>query len=542
MGGRWSSKNPWGGWRGALVLSAGMVLVLVLARVSYFWHQRYARALLALSAINEARHARNTPLKHHLLALAASLLGIHGNPLSGGEVDQTAITALHQLAQTEWSVSPAVWAIAFAVIAVGIYWMREGHIAWLETERVMLNEQLLAIARGWSSLATNPNGRDVMENILSEVIQHTAVASASIYRLCDDRSNSLQIYAHSGNLILTPDPIPRIFIGPTAGLVGEALAENASRYSGDGGESGYLIPGVRLSRVAVFPLTYRNATWGILLLSSHENHWYYVYRELLDVMAQEIAIAATTAELAEEARRNRLMEERARMQSEILANVSHEFRTPLGLVKGYLETLQKSWHRMPPDERREFLDVAVSETHELEGLIDHLLMMSRVEHAENPLDRRQFGVAGWLKATLDHYPVWEQARIIIPDVPTEGVQVYGDPRELSTALSDLLQNGLKYSSGSIEVRVQVAPDAWTVSVRDWGPGVPAGVIEKIWERFYRMPAHAQSEVRGSGLGLSIVKRIVEAHRGQIRAANAAGGGLQVVMTLPMYSNGALDTN
>lgn len=526
-------KRRWGGWQGAALLGIGLGLVVVLARVSFLWHERYSQTVLAISAIGAASRTASAPLRHHLLGMAASLLGAPKVRRSNVLLNQVAVDHLHRLAQNQWFVSPAAWTIAFVVIVAAIYWMREGHIAWLEAEHALLKEQLLAIARGWASLATDPNPRDVMQNILTEVAQHTAVGSAAIYRLTENRANSLALYAAFGSLLLSEDPIPRIFIGSDAGLIGQALKDNAARYSGDLGEGGYLIPGVRIARVGVFPLIYQNTPWGVLLLTSHESDWYYTYRDLLDVLAQEIAIAASTAELAEEARRNRLMEERARMQSEILANVSHELRTPLGLVKGYLETLDKSWERMSAHDRREFLEVAVSETHELEELIDHLLLMSRVDSAEVPFEPTAFALGVWFQGALERYTVWDQERIVVHQMPPQDTLVYGDPRELTTALSDLLQNALKYSKGLVQVEFHVSAEDWTVSVRDWGPGVPPAEMEKIFERFYRVPVHAQSEIRGSGLGLSIVKRIVGLHGGRLEAANAPGGGFQVAMQLPM---------
>lgn len=522
----------WGGWHGAALLAVGVVLILILARVSYVWHQHYQQTVLALAAIESARQTASPVLERHLLGMARSLLGAP-HRAGSAQLTQAAIDRLHGLEMSQWVVSPAVWGIVFVVLVVGIYWLREGRIAALEMEHRMLKEQLLAIERGWASLAANSNPREVMQHILSEVAQHTAVQSAAIYQLTDSRTNSLNLYASFGSLMLSEDPIPRLFVTPSSGLIGEAMADNAPRYSGDQGEIGYLIPGVRRRQIGVFPLRYGNATWGVLLLSSPESNWYYTYRDLLEVLAQEIAIAAATSELAEQARRHQLMEERARLQSEILANVSHELRTPLGLVKGYLETLQKSWERMPDEERQEFLDVAAAETEELEELIDHLLMMSRVESAEMPFKPERFLLDPWFHGILERYAWWDQKRISVSQTPDPNVWVYGDPRELTTALSDLLQNALKYSHDRIDVQFRRATSDWSVTVRDWGPGVPVGEMTKIFERFYRVPAQAQSEVRGSGLGLSIVKRIVESHHGQVQAANAPGGGFQVTMRLPL---------
>ena len=183
------------------------------------------------------------------------------------------------------------------------------------------------------------------------------------------------------------------------------------------------------------------------------------------------------------------------MQAEILANVSHELRTPLGLVKGYLETLQRAGERLAVDTRREFLSVAVQETGELEMLIDQLLTMSQWDNAEWPFEPRWFPLAPWLLPLLDRYPVWDRERIQVRGgdrLP----HLYGDPRALTTAVSDLLQNALKYSSNEVKLTFREQPEGWMVEVRDFGPGVPSADVEKIFERFYRSPQHAKSEIRG----------------------------------------------
>ncbi len=521
------------------MLGVGVVWLLLLAGLSYRWHRRYHRTLLALSTLQQTTLLSHPILRRHLLAMAAGLLRTQV-PTGGVLRQKTVLMAaashsLHQLAATQWFISPPLWAISFVIMAVALYWMKEGRIAALESERAMLKEQFLAIARGWASLATNPDGRQVMQDILSELAQHTAVNGAAIYRLTGMRSDCLEKYVSLGQLSLAASPIPELFLEPERGLVGEALAANQPRYSGDAGEFGYLIPGVRLPRVAVFPARYRDYNWGVLLLSSDQSGWFYGYRDALEVLAQEVAIAAASADVAEQSRRQQLREERLRMQSDILANVSHELRTPLGLVKGYLETLVESGMRMSTEDRQEFLQVAVAETGELERLIEQLLTMSQVENGKMPHQPEWFRVDPWLSRVLARHPIAARQRIRVGP-GYNSARVFGDSRSLATVLSDLLENALKYSAGPIEVGIEVARDWWVLKVRDFGPGVAGGDIDRVFERFYRSPAHAQSEIRGSGLGLSIAKHIVELHDGHIEAANAAGGGFVVSVSLPMIDS------
>lgn len=521
---RWT-KSP-----AALLLGLGAIWLLVLARLSYTWHTQYRQTLLALSTLQETQYISSPVLRNHLLHMAASLLG---SPLAQRiYLSRLAIHNMHHLAASQWFVSPPIWAMGFVVMTVAVFWLKQNRITVLESEHAALKEQFLAIARGWALLATDPDGRQVMQNILQELAQHTAVTEAAIYRLTGARLDALELYVSLGPLSLTPGPIPSLFLEPERGLIGDALAHNQPRYSGDYGEMGYLIPGTRLPRVAVFPARYRDHNWGVLLLSSDEIGWFHAYRDVLEVLAQEVAIAAASVDVAEQVRHHRLMEDRSRMQSDILANVSHELRTPLGLVKGYLETLQESGSRLSPEDRQEFLEVAVAETQELESLIAQLLTMSRMESADLPHQPEWFAMGSWLPQTLERYPVWERQRVRVIQSSRLSM-AFGDPRTLTTLLSDLLGNALKYSSGAIDLHLDQEQDWWTITVRDYGPGVNPEVLGRVFERFYRAPGHAQSTIRGSGLGLSIAKHLVEIHGGKIQAANALGGGFVVSVHLPL---------
>lgn len=526
-------------WQVALL--AGVLWMLTLSRLAFLWHAQYRQTLLALATIEETHQVHSPTLKAHLLNMAAQLLGVSHAPQGLSQetkdLNAAALTTLHHLATSQWLVAPALWVVGVAVMAVALYWMKEGRIAHLEAEHRRLKDQLLAIARGWSSLGTASNPETAMHSILREVSQHTVVRRAAIYRLTGDRVESLHLYASHGKLALSTRPVPAMFLEPERGLLGEALGSNQPRYSGDDGSMGYLFPGVRLERVAVFPLRYQEQPWGILLLQADQNGWFSTYRDLLEVLAQEIAIVAATADALEQERIHRLREERAHMQAEILANVSHELRTPLGLVKGYLETLQRAGERLPVETQHEFLSVAVQETGELETLIEQLLTMSQWDNAEWPFEPRWFPLSPWLSQILDRYPVWERERIQVRGGDRLS-HLYGDPQALTTAVSDLLQNALKYSSREVRLTFAELSEGWMVDVRDFGPGVPSADVDKIFERFYRSPQHAKSAIRGSGLGLAIVKRVAETHGGKVRADNLGEPpGFRVVLTLPWGEEG-----
>lgn len=533
---RLAKKRPGRTTPGFLLLVAGVLWVLVLARLSYNWHVHYRHTLLALSTLAETDVVHSAGTRTHLLSLAASLLNRPVPPGSvvhaGESLTVTAMQVLHHLAASQWLVSPAIWAIGFAVMGVAVYGINEGRLAALDAERQLLKEKMLAVAQGWALVATNPDGRQVMNRILTEAMAHTAVSGAAIYRLTGVGGDAIELYASTGYLQLSASPVPALFLEAERGLIGESLSRNLPLYSGDGGEAGYLIPGIRLPRVAVFPARYRDQNWGFLLLSSEQSGWFYAYRDVLELLAQQVALAAAAADVAAKARQQQRLADRARMQSDILANVSHELRTPLGLVRGYLETLIESQDKLDPGTQQEFLAVSLEETRELESLIDKLLTMSRLEDGMNLHQPDWFSPDDWIRRSLARHTPTAQQRVRIIN-RTRADLLFGDQRNLTTLLSDLVDNAVKYSTGPIDVILDRHAEAWSLTVRDFGPGVAEAEAAHIFERFFRGAAHAKSQVRGSGLGLSIAKHIVDMHGGHIRAENAAGGGLSVSVELPL---------
>lgn len=521
------STSWWSRHRGKVVIVLVPLAFLGFDAAQRAWLARYHRAAVAWSALEAAARAP-AGTKGHLIRYAAHLLGA---PVDRSSGDLKRL-ALARMAPAPLHVPGGLVVLLLFVIAVlGVYWVKEQALERLEADHRLLKQQLLAIAGGWASVATQADPREAMTRILSEVGRHTALDSAAVYRLTrGDRLHGVSLYSRIGSVLPLGVDVPRLFLGAGFGLVGDALQEGVALYSGDDGERGYLIPGVRHPRVAVFPLRFRDADWGVLLLYADERGWFYRYRDLLDVVSQEIAILGTAADLAEEARRTALYEELARVRSEIVANVSHELRTPLGLVKGYLETLHDAGEKLSRSERIEFLEVAMQETRELESLIDHLLLMSRLDSTGPELQRGWFAFEDWMRGIVRGWSQDAEARIQIHAAP--GARVYGDRDQLKTALENLVQNALKYSSGTVEVSLAAESGGWTVRVADRGPGVPPGDLERIFERFYRAPGAARSSIRGSGLGLSIARRIVERHEGRVYATNRPKGGLELVVWLP----------
>jgi two-component system sensor histidine kinase KdpD len=220
------------------------------------------------------------------------------------------------------------------------------------------------------------------------------------------------------------------------------------------------------------------------------------------------------------------------MQDEFISTVSHELRTPLGFIKGYVTTLLREDQAWEREARLEFLQIIDEEADRLRELIDNLLDSSRLES----------GRLGMTSETTRLVSVIRDAaariRSIHPDLqlslelPDELPIIQVDATRIAQVLDNLLTNAVKYAPGApVVIRASAQPDAIQVQVRDAGPGIAPEHLPRLFERFYRVPGRAGG-VRGTGLGLHICRKIVEAHGGQIFAESKPGEGTCFTFTLP----------
>ncbi len=225
--------------------------------------------------------------------------------------------------------------------------------------------------------------------------------------------------------------------------------------------------------------------------------------------------------------------ELARMQDEFVSTVSHELRTPLGFIKGYTTTLLRSDAEWEPAARQEFLKIIDEEADHLRELIDNLLDSSRLESGTLSMTLEPVRLSGLLRDTVSRaLGLYPEMRLSI-DVPDDLPILQVDATRLAQVLNNLLTNADKYAQGAeVEVSARVVGPAVVVRVRDHGPGIPAEHRARLFERFFRVPG-AKSMIRGTGLGLYICRKIVEAHGGEIKVEDVDGGGACFAFSLPL---------
>jgi signal transduction histidine kinase len=219
---------------------------------------------------------------------------------------------------------------------------------------------------------------------------------------------------------------------------------------------------------------------------------------------------------------------------QLFADVSHELKTPLTSMRGYLETLQMD-EALPPDRRHRYLGTVMDETLRLERIVADLVDLARVETSADALDVRLFAPARLFDRVVRRHEreALQRSIAIRAEIAPDADQLAGDPDRLEQAIENLVGNALRYvpDGGAITLRAAVAGDAGILSVEDSGGGIAAADLTRVFDRFYKAdPARAASGI-GSGLGLSIVKGIVERHGGRVEVASRPGRTLFTV-TLP----------
>ncbi|WP_229069008.1 GAF domain-containing sensor histidine kinase [Actinoplanes sp. DH11] len=221
-----------------------------------------------------------------------------------------------------------------------------------------------------------------------------------------------------------------------------------------------------------------------------------------------------------------------RLMESFLSNVSHELRTPLTTIRGYLEMMLDAEY--DPVSARRFLSTMQRNADRLLRLIDDLLQVARLREQDIDLNRVEIDLADLaFQLVAGSRPLAEHKNITLVEETERPVTALGDPQRLSQALSHLLLNAIKFTPAGGRVTVATrAANGPCVMITDSGTGVAEADLPYLFDAFYRSPSADAEAVPGVGVGLTLVKSIVDAHHGTITAEQAPGGGICIRITLP----------
>jgi len=217
------------------------------------------------------------------------------------------------------------------------------------------------------------------------------------------------------------------------------------------------------------------------------------------------------------------------------ADASHELRTPLATIRNLIDVTLAS--PKPPGEVLATLQSVGEEVDRIRSLVEDLLLLARADSGRLVMDLHPIGLDQVAQMVVEgHLPQAEERGITLGTGALVSDPILGDERWLHQVFSNLLDNALKFTppGGSVQVDMERGNGTVSLSVRDTGPGIPDGDLERIFERLFRSdPSRSQNHVPGLGLGLAIASWVVKDHKGTIRAANRPGGGAELKVTFPV---------
>jgi two-component system sensor histidine kinase KdpD len=385
----------------------------------------------------------------------------------------------------------------------------------------------------------------------AEVMRAREVHTASLYYLSRDLAASVDTAAvlkavvtnveealNAQVVILLPEGERLDVLAASEGLTldikEQAVADWAFRNNHPAGRATDTLVSADL---IYLPLQAPASVLGVMGVKLESEYAYHAQenRRLLDAFATQAAMAMERIQFSRQAERAQILQARENLERALLNSISHDLRSPLSTVTGVLSSLKEEGAHLSNLARQDLLETACSEAARLNRFVGNLLDMTRIEAGAVKLNSEPCDVQDLvgcalaaIETRLDSSRVSFRMLPIMPLVPMDLVL-------MTQVLVNLLDNSLKYAPPGSLIEIVASVEApWLVlEVADLGPGVPEHDLKRVFDKFYRIPV--PEGAGGTGLGLSICKGIVEAHGGRITAENRAGGGLRIVIRLPLAS-------
>jgi len=396
---------------------------------------------------------------------------------------------------------------------------------------------LLVVFRSYQATVT-PNDIQIMQSFADQAA--IAVHNAQLYdRINRERQRLAALLQHSGDGVLILDVNLNVL------QINQAFERMVGRTADEavGREQDEVIVWAQIEQESLAEIMSQG--WPNPNTDGNRSDTHYVEGEIVRPDGTSLSIGITYAPLFDA--ENRLINiianvrditnfRRAqRMQNVFISTISHELRTPVALIKGYASTLNRDDAHWDADIIRNSLSVIEDESDRLTELIEDLLTASKIQ-AERGISLQLADVA------LDHLAAYAVERFrsqtqrhnLILSFPDHFPTIQGDSRRLRQVVDNLVANAIKYSpdGGTITIGGRFTDENVTVFVRDQGVGISKSEIPRVFERFYRVQNQLTAKTKGTGLGLYLVKAIIEAHGGTMNVKSNHGQGSTFYFTIP----------
>lgn len=214
------------------------------------------------------------------------------------------------------------------------------------------------------------------------------------------------------------------------------------------------------------------------------------------------------------------------MQKDLIANVSHDLRTPLTMIRSYAEMI-RDISGDNPEKREEHLQVIIDESDRLNALVEDLLIVSRMQSGKMTLEKKEFNLTECIRSVLNTYRIMEDAdQYTFAFNCLSSFIVYADKDKIKQVISNLVANAIEFCGDDKFIDISLNRRGKTIICRvsDHGPGIPANELEHIWERYYSSSSNTVRETEGTGLGLAICKEILTLHKSSFGVDSTPGEG------------------
>jgi signal transduction histidine kinase len=253
---------------------------------------------------------------------------------------------------------------------------------------------------------------------------------------------------------------------------------------------------------------------------------------LAGFISQQIALLAARQDFKEAVAVNKREQQQTQLKEDFISTISHDLRTPLGFIKGYTTTLLRPDTEWDKTVQLEFLQIIEQETDHLQELIDNLLDSTRLASGQLKMACQPVRMDVLFTDVITKFRFQNPDFLVNVKLTGNLSPIQGDPHRLSQVLQNILGNTVKYAPGS-PVSISITQDERNtrISIHDRGPGISQNYLPFIFDRGFRIP-DSSSSAHGSGLGLFICKKIIQAHKGQIKARSIEGKGTTFNIIIP----------
>jgi two-component system, OmpR family, sensor histidine kinase KdpD len=342
----------------------------------------------------------------------------------------------------------------------------------------------------------------------------------------------------SRNVILFPDPDGRIVYPKAPGLRESLHAADLSvaqwvfDHNEIAGQGTNTLPG---AESIYFPLSNKETVMGVLVLLPVNLRRIFLpeQQKLLETFLGQIAQAVMRVRLAEQARTTQVSMEAERLRNSLLSSISHDLRTPLATIVGSASALVEDDNALRAEDKLELSRAIYDEAQRMSSLVNNILDMARLDAGTIELNKQWYPLEEIIGSVSTRLQKRFQGRRLTVDLPEGTPMIYVDTVMIEQVLINLLENSLRYTpdKSPVEIRAEVSAFAVKISVADHGPGIPEGLENQLFEKFYRVRHEAAQS--GVGLGLAICRSIIEAHGGKIQAQNRPEGGAIFSFVIPL---------